>query len=72
VDPLEALRAYTVNAAWASHQEDRRGRIVPGMLADLAILDDDPTSVPSASIGGISVLSTYVDGVCVHGADAVG
>lgn len=71
VDAQEALRACTTHAAWASHQETERGQIAPGMLADLVLLDDDPTTVPSARLGDIGVLATFVGGRCVHGADAL-
>jgi predicted amidohydrolase YtcJ len=71
VDAGEALRAYTVNAAWASHAENRRGRIAPGLLADLVVLDDDPTTVPSSTIGEIGVLGTLVGGAVVHGEDTL-
>jgi predicted amidohydrolase YtcJ len=61
-----ALRAYTVDAAWASHDEHRRGSITPGKLADLVLLADDPLAVDSGCIGGIEVLATLVGGDCVH------
>lgn len=71
VDAAEALRAYTVNAAWASHAEHHRGRLAPGFKADLVLLDDDPTTVPTSAIGGITVLSTFVAGRCVFGVDEI-
>jgi predicted amidohydrolase YtcJ len=66
VDGEEALRAYTTHAAYACHQEDRRGRIAAGAQADLVLLDDDPTTVPGAAIADIGVLATLVDGRAVH------
>ncbi|PXY31094.1 amidohydrolase [Prauserella muralis] len=69
VDAYEALRAYTVHAAWTAHQEHVRGRIAAGMAADLVLLDDDPTTVPASAIGDIGVLATLVAGRAVHGAD---
>jgi predicted amidohydrolase YtcJ len=60
----EALRAYTYGSAYASHLEQARGTIAPGMLADLVVLSDDPTAVSPAGIGDIQVLATYVDGEC--------
>ncbi|MDQ1006341.1 putative amidohydrolase YtcJ [Streptomyces sp. V4I23] len=71
VSAEQALRAYTLDAAWASHDEDRRGSITPGKYADLVLLSDDPVDVASDRIGAIEVLATFVDGVCVHGAGAV-
>jgi predicted amidohydrolase YtcJ len=66
----EALCAYTYGSAYASHQEDMKGSITPGKLADLVVLSDDPTAVPAPEIAGISVLATYVGGRC--GYDALG
>ncbi|AIJ23432.1 amidohydrolase [Amycolatopsis methanolica] len=67
----EALRACTAHPAWASHQEHERGRLVPGLRADMVLLDDDPTTVPSERISEIGVLATFVGGRCVHGADGL-
>jgi predicted amidohydrolase YtcJ len=58
----QALRAYTSGSAYASHAENTRGTIAPGQLADLVVLSEDPTAVSPASIAGISVLATLVDG----------
>ncbi|GAA3748073.1 hypothetical protein HDA32_001600 [Spinactinospora alkalitolerans] len=69
VGPEQALRAYTIDAAWASHDEHRRGSITPGKHADFVLLADDPVEVDSGRIGGIGVLATFVAGECVHGAD---
>ncbi|WP_028921824.1 amidohydrolase [Pseudonocardia acaciae] len=68
VDAETALRAFTTDAAYASHAEHDRGRIAPGMLADLALLDDDPTTVPTSRIDDIEVRATFVGGRCTHGA----
>ncbi|MGI5121106.1 amidohydrolase [Marinactinospora thermotolerans] len=67
----EALRAYTLDAAWASHDEHRRGSLTPGKAADFVLLADDPLDVDSGQIGGIHVLATFVAGECVHGADLI-
>jgi predicted amidohydrolase YtcJ len=60
----QALRAYTSGSAYASQAEKSGGVIAPGSLADLVVLSEDPTVVSPASIAGLSVLATYVDGVC--------
>ncbi|MFC4002526.1 amidohydrolase [Prauserella oleivorans] len=69
VDAEEALRAYTTHSAYAATQENERGRIAGGMFADFVLLDDDPTTVPSSRIGDIGVLTTFVAGRAVHGAE---
>jgi predicted amidohydrolase YtcJ len=63
-----ALRAYTLDAAWASHEEDRRGSLAPGKHADFVLLGEDPTEVDAERIGSVEVLATFVAGECVHGA----
>lgn len=72
VTPEQALRAYTLDAAWASHDEGRRGSLTPGKLADLVMLDRDPVETADQGIGSIDVLATLVDGHPVHGADIIG
>jgi predicted amidohydrolase YtcJ len=67
----EALRAYTWGSAYASHQENTKGSIAAGKLADLVVLSDDPTAVDPGHIAGIEVAATFVDGQCRHGADAL-
>jgi predicted amidohydrolase YtcJ len=60
----QAFAAYTSGSAFVNHL-DRTGRIEPGMLADLAILDRDPFTGDAAEIGAASVVATYVEGVPV-------
>ncbi len=58
----EALRAYTVAGAYASYDEDNRGRLKAGMLADFVVLDRDLTTVGIDDIRGTRVLRTVVGG----------
>jgi len=60
----EAVRAYTVGAAYAGGGEDRVGALRPGMLADLTVLDRDLFAVPPMEIAETAVCATYVDGRC--------
>ncbi|WP_232676870.1 amidohydrolase [Nocardioides sp. R-C-SC26] len=59
---LEALTAYTLGSAYASHQERDRGTIEVGKLADLAVLSDDPAACAPDAIAEIQVLRTFVGG----------
>lgn len=59
----EALRAYTVLGAYAGREEGRKGRLLPGYLADFAVLDRDLFTVPAPEIREIRVERTYVGGV---------
>ena len=62
----DALRIYTEGSAWFAHDENRRGRLMPGMLADLAVLSDDYFTVPVSDIAKIRSLLTMVGGQIVH------
>jgi predicted amidohydrolase YtcJ len=64
----EALRIYTQGSAWFAHDENRRGRLSPGMLADLAVLSDDYFNVPVSHIAKIKSLLTIVGGEIVYSA----
>ena len=67
----EALRAFTVDAAWAAHQERERGAITEGMLADFVILSVNIMEGPPESILRAEVTATVIGGRIVHrGADA--
>ncbi len=72
----EALRAWTVDAAWAARDEAHAGRLEPGLAADLVILSADPSAITADRWGsgddGIEVVATLVGGVPVFGADALG
>ena len=62
----EALRMYTVNAAYASFEEKSKGSIEEGKLADVTILSDDPRKTPPSKIGDIKVTMTIVGGKVVY------
>jgi predicted amidohydrolase YtcJ len=66
VDLETALRAYTVNNAWAAGEERIKGRLAPGYLADLAVVDRDPFSVPPSALKDLRILLTMVGGRVVY------
>jgi len=65
ITPGQALALYTVNAAYASFEEDIKGSISPGKLADIVVLSDDPTKVPPERIKDIKVELTIIGGEVV-------
>lgn len=66
ITPEEALRAYTLHGAYASFEEQIKGSITVGKLADLVVLEDDPTAVDPHSIRDIPIERTVVGGEVVH------
>jgi predicted amidohydrolase YtcJ len=68
LDRTEALRCYTSGSAWFSGEEDKKGTIAVGRLADLAVLSADYFSVPDEEIKQIESQLTLVDGKIVYGA----
>jgi predicted amidohydrolase YtcJ len=62
----EALRAYTINNAFASFEEKIKGSIEPGKLADLAVISNDILSCPEDSIKSTKVLMTILDGKIIY------
>ena len=66
IDAETALRAYTVNNAWAAGEEDRKGMLEPGFLADLVVLETDPLSAPPGALKNIRVDLTMVGGRIVY------
>ena len=63
VSPLEAIRAYSIEGAYAAWEEDIKGTIEPGKLADLVVLDRDPLSIDPNDLNKVKNLMTVVDGV---------
>ncbi|HWY56022.1 MAG TPA: amidohydrolase [Terriglobales bacterium] len=66
----EALRGYTVEAAYAEFEEQAKGSIEPGKLADFIVIPQDITRLPPKEILAIRVLKTFVGGKLVYDADA--
>jgi predicted amidohydrolase YtcJ len=62
----EALRCATSNGAYLSFDEDKRGSLEPGKLADLAVLSVDPLTVEEKSLADITSLMTMVGGRTVY------
>jgi predicted amidohydrolase YtcJ len=65
ITPAQALVMYTTSAAYASFEENIKGSITPGKLADMVVLSDDPTRVPPEKTKDIKVEMTIIGGKVV-------
>ncbi len=63
----EALRAYTQGPAYAAGLEHKLGKLAPGYLADLVVLDRDIYTIPAMELLEVEVIATMVGGVWRHG-----
>jgi len=63
----DAIDAFTAGVAWVNHSEDVAGRLLPGMRADVTVLDQDLFAIPARDIGSTSVVMTVAGGTVVYG-----
>ena len=68
----EALRGFTLDAAYAGFAEAEVGSLQAGKRADFVVLAEDPLAVPGAELRALTVLATYVDGKPVYEATGNG
>ena len=66
ISVMDALRVYTWNGAYITHEEDIKGSIEPGKYADMAILDRDILTCSKDEIHQIKTVETYIDGKLVY------
>jgi predicted amidohydrolase YtcJ len=66
IDVYEAIEIFTINGAKIGFEEDIKGNIEPGKLADLVVLSDDPYRVPREKIENIKVEMTIVGGKVMY------
>jgi predicted amidohydrolase YtcJ len=62
----QAFRATCVTPAWLAYEEHRRGKLLPGYLADLVVLDRDPLAIPADQLPDVRVVATMVGGRWTH------
>ncbi|MDD9715626.1 amidohydrolase family protein [Dinoroseobacter sp. PD6] len=68
VDVLTALKAMTIWPAYQHFEEDSKGSLAPGKLADLVILSDDPTVIDPEQLDTITVVETIKEGQTIYAA----
>ena len=66
ISVLEALKAVTINAAYQYFEEDRKGTLEAGKLADLVILSEDPLQADPMKLRDIQVMKTIKEGRTIY------
>ena len=66
IDAYRGLQALTIDGAYEYHDENLKGTLEPGKLADLVILDRNPLKVPPVEIKDVRVLETIKEGRTVY------
>lgn len=59
---MQSLHAYTAGGAWAAHMDHITGRLVPGLAADIVMIDGDIEATPPESIGSLGIALTIAGG----------
>ena len=62
----QALRSYTINNAFAAFEEDLKGSITPGKLADITVLSKDIMTVPEDEIVEAEIVYTIIGGKVLY------
>ena len=62
----EAIDSYTIQSAKASFEEEKKGRIQKGMLADFVILNENLFGISKGKIKDVKLLETYLGGCCIY------
>ncbi len=65
----EALQCYTLESAYASFEEQEKGSLAPGKLADFVVLSENPLSVDSETLRKMKIKQTYIGGALVFTAN---
>ena len=69
VDVMTGIKAMTIWPAWQHFEEDKKGSIEVGKLADFVILSDDPTAVDPETLAQLRVVTTIKEGAVIFDAD---
>ena len=62
----EAMRAMTIWAARAAFEENEKGSLEPGKIADFVITDEDLLNIPEEQIPGVRIIQTFLGGEVVY------
>jgi len=65
IDAEDAIKAYTYGGAYTTFEEGKKGQLMTGQLADMIVLNSDPTKIDPDKIYDIKVLTTIAGGKVV-------
>jgi hypothetical protein len=66
ISVTQALQLYTRNGSYSGFEEDKKGSLEPGKLADFIVVDRDVLAVPADELKDVQVLMTFVGGRLVY------
>jgi hypothetical protein len=66
VDVMTALKAMTIWPAWAHFEDQRKGSIEVGKLADLVMLSEDPTAIDPETLNELTIIETIKEGTSIY------
>jgi len=66
ITPMEAIKAYTIDGAHSAWEEDIKGSIEPGKLADMGVLDRDPLTIEPDDLKNVTTQLTMINGEVVY------
>lgn len=66
ITATEALAMYTIDAAYSTKEENKKGSLEEGKIADLTVLSEDPTVIPYHRIEKVEVVTTIIGGKIVY------
>ncbi|MEM4762474.1 MAG: amidohydrolase [Desulfurococcaceae archaeon] len=66
INVIDALHSYTYGSAYAIHEENVLGSLLPGSYADFVVVDRDPLETPDHQLKNIKILETYIGGIKVY------
>jgi predicted amidohydrolase YtcJ len=71
LDLMQSLYAYTAGGAWAAHMENLTGRLVPGLAADLVLIDGDIEAIAPGHLGKTAIALTVAGGRITYHSEAM-
>ena len=66
ITPMEAIKAYTIEGAYSAWEENIKGSIEEGKLADLIVVDQNPLTIETEDLKNVKTILTMIDGKILY------